>query len=215
MRETLSLTQVKNWLKIFSVSIITISDELNLLDSATGDGEHGSNLSVGAHSILEYVELVPVETIGQFFEGVGMIIVNSVGGASGALYGTLFLRLGKVSGDKTEMDLQLLSESFNYARSGISELGRVKAGDKTLFDALNPAVEIFLSGASSGKSLRAAISEARIAADQGRAGTAIMEARIGRGSYQQQRSIGHIDPGATSMAKLFEALDATVPKFEY
>lgn len=207
MNETLSIAQCQNWLFIFSNTIIQISNDLDTLDAATGDGEHGSNLSTGSRAILKYLASAPAKTLGKFFEDIGMTIVNNVGGASGALYGTLFLRLGELSGNVAEVDLQTISTALSYARDGIVELGRVKTGDKTLLDALDPAVETLLESASSGACLHTAISNARIAADLGRERTASLVARKGRGSYQGERSIGHIDPGATSMAKLFESLE--------
>jgi len=207
MEESLTISCSSKWLSIFSNHIIHIEEDLNVLDMATGDGEHGSNLSSGSRAILKYLENEPTKTLGEFFEEIGMTIINNVGGASGALYGTLFLRIGEVTGNNAEANLEMLSKALDHARAGVIELGRVKTGDKTLLDALDPAVEILLHGASSGETMKTALSKAWLAADQGRQNTAGMEARKGRGSYQGQRSIGHIDPGATSMAKLFESLD--------
>jgi len=210
MRASLSISECQDWLSIFSKTMIQLTDELNVLDAATGDGEHGSNLNNGARAILIYLETAQAHTLGEFFEDIGMTIVNHVGGASGALYGTLFLRLGEIMNDSPEAQLTDLSKAFAHARDGIVELGRVKPGDKTLLDALNPAVESLLGDATLRVSLPIATSNARLAADAGRLATAEMSARKGRGSYQGDRSIGHIDPGATSMAKLFESLNLAI-----
>lgn len=210
----LSIGDSQRWIKFFCNSVIEISDELNALDMETGDGEHGSNLSTGARSILENLERPKFVSLGEFFEAIGMIVINSVGGASGALYGTLFLRMADVTSNSTQADLLLLSRAVLHARDGIMELGRVKPGDKTLLDALNPAAESLLESASDKIDLNLAVSRARIAADNGREMTRLMEARIGRASYQGRRSVGHIDPGATSMAKLFEGLETSLNSTE-
>lgn len=202
----------QDWLKEFCEAILELEDYLNDLDTAIGDGEHGSNISNGAKALLESFKTSQIETLGEFFEFVGMTIINSVGGASGALYGTLFLRLSDIMTVRSSADLALISQAFNSALEGIMELGRVKPGDKTLVDALEPAVSSLIISVKESDDLVVAFTKAHCAAELGCAATAQMEARKGRGSYQGERSIGHIDPGATSMAALIETLSHTIHK---
>lgn len=197
------------WLLSFAEEILQNEDYLNELDTATGDGEHGSNMANGMQVLQEYFTTPQPPELGVFFENVGMAIVNSVGGASGALYGTLFLRLSNLFDSKTSIDLVSLGVAFSSASDGIIELGRVKPGDKTLLDTLYPTVISLRESVDNDEELHYALSNAKKAAAGGRESTFAMEARKGRGSYQGQRSIGHYDPGATSMALLFKTLSDT------
>lgn len=190
--------------------VIGLENHLNDLDAAVGDGEHGSNLTNGAKTLIEKIPYLKKASLGEFFDDVGMIIINSVGGASGALYGTFFLRVSDITVGKQEADLTLLTRAFDSALAGIVELGRVKPGDKTLVDALRPAVDSLHDSVKNSETLLTAVTKAHYVAELGCMATANMEARKGRGSYQGDRSIGHIDPGATSMAALFGALSHTV-----
>jgi dihydroxyacetone kinase-like protein len=215
MRDSANLNTLiaQNWLEEFSKIVISLEDYLNELDAAVGDGEHGTNLSNGARALRQGFSNFKSGTLGEFFEDSGMTIINSVGGASGALYGTLFLRLSDVLSNHREANLTLLSQAFNSSLSGIMELGRVKPGDKTLVDALEPAVTSMLSSVQNSENLLTAIKKAHYAAELGCSSTASMEARKGRGSYQGNRSVGHIDPGATSMAALFGALSNSISNY--
>lgn len=209
MSITLNTELASKWLLSFSKEILSKEDYLNELDAATGDGEHGSNMATGMRAISELLNTPQPPDLGTFFENIAMTLVNSVGGASGALYGTLFLRLSDVTANCEIADLEVLSRSFQSAVNGIMELGRVKPGDKTLLDALNPAVISLVDSVKTHQDLITGLEAASIASDLGRAATAVMEARKGRGSYQGERSIGHIDPGATSMSLLFSTLYQT------
>ena len=197
------------WLLSFAEEILQNEEYLNELDSATGDGEHGSNMASGMSALQKHFTVPQSADLGVFFENVGMAIINSVGGASGALYGTLFLRLSNMCDQRTSIDLINLEVAFSSALEGIMELGRVKPGDKTLLDALYPATVSLQKSVNEKEELHYALSKAMAAADEGCKSTFAMEARKGRGSYQGQRSIGHIDPGATSMALLFKTLSDT------
>ncbi len=203
----------QNWLTEFCKAVIEREDYLNELDAAVGDGEHGSNLSNGSQALLESFKGTQSKSLGEFFESVGMTIINSVGGASGALYGTLFLRLSDIAANRATASLNTMSRAFESALEGIMELGRAKPGDKTLVDALNPAVISLIASVKNSDDLRAAFAKAHHAAELGCAKTAQMEARKGRGSYQGERSIGHVDPGATSMTALFKTLSNSIDFF--
>lgn len=201
-----SIPLAENWLHEFCKAVIEIEEYLNELDTAVGDGEHGSNICNGARALQECLGTHGSKSLGEFFEFVGMTIINSVGGASGALYGTLFLRLSDVTANRSSATLNTITQAFEFALNGIKELGRVKPGDKTLVDALDPAVKSLILSVDNSDNLLVAFAKAHNAAELGCAKTAQMEARKGRGSYQGQRSIGHVDPGATSMTALFETL---------
>ena len=208
-----SIPIAKNWLNDFCEAVIELEDYLNELDAAVGDGEHGSNISNGARALLEAFKGPKSESLGEFFEFAGMTIINSVGGASGALYGTLFLRLSDITANRATANLNTMSQAFESALEGIMELGRAKPGDKTLVDALNPAVSSLIASVKNSDDLLGAFTKAHHAAELGCAETAQMEARKGRGSYQGERSIGHIDPGATSMTALFKTLSNSIDFF--
>ena len=208
-----SIPIAKNWLNDFCEAVIELEDYLNELDAAVGDGEHGSNISNGARALLEAFKGPQSKLLGEFFEFAGMTIINSVGGASGALYGTLFLRLSDITANRATANLNTMSQAFESALEGIMELGRAKPGDKTLVDALNPAVSSLIASVKNSDNLLGAFTKAHHAAELGCAATAQMEARKGRGSYQGERSIGHIDPGATSMTALFQTLSNSIDFF--
>jgi dihydroxyacetone kinase-like protein len=209
MSATLSQEAVTTWLERFCAEVVAAESRLNELDSATGDGEHGSNLSQGAAAVRALLQDRRFGDVQEQLEAVAMAIVNSVGGASGALYGTFFLRLSDVGEGRISLDLTGLTEGLGSALAGIRELGGAGPGDKTLVDAIHPAVTALESPANRSAGLVAALDRAAAAAEQGRDATAVMVARMGRGSYLGDRSRGHVDAGATSMAMLFRCLHAS------
>ncbi|WBB78471.1 dihydroxyacetone kinase subunit DhaL [Micromonospora sp. WMMD882] len=206
MPATLSQATVTAWLERFCAEIVAAESRLNELDSATGDGEHGSNLSQGAAAVRALLRQGRSDDLQQQLEGVAMALVNSVGGASGALYGTFFLRLSDVGVGRTALGLTDLTEGLRSALAGIRELGGSAPGDKTLVDALHPAVAELDSPAARSAGLVPALDRAAQAAERGRDATAAMVARMGRGSYLGDRGRGHVDAGATSMAMLLRCL---------
>jgi len=206
----ISIPMAEKWLSEFAKAVIALENYLNELDAAVGDGEHGSNLCNGARQLQESLKMHQSKSLGEFFEFVGMTIINSVGGASGALYGTLFLRLSDVTANRTSANLNVIAQAFESALEGIMELGQVKPGDKTLVDALDPAVKSLITSVKNSESLREAFAKAHRAAEIGCVDTARMEARKGRGSYQGERSIGHTDPGAASITTLLEFLSHSI-----
>lgn len=205
--QTLSMATLSDWLRRFSDALTISEAHLNELDSATGDGEHGSNLAQGALAVAKLLgREQPFIDVREQFEAVGMAVVNSVGGASGALYGTFFLRLSDVGAGTTELDLRQLTVGLTSALSGMRELGGASPGDKTLVDALHPAIVALQEQSHDGADVLEALARAAAAAEKGRDATSGMTARMGRGSYLGERSLGHIDAGATSMALLLRCL---------
>jgi dihydroxyacetone kinase-like protein len=207
MVTALSLDDLRAWLEHFGATVTSQQAVLDELDSATGDGEHGSNLVRGVAAMRGVLE-GEFPDARAFLDAVGMAIVNSVGGASGALYGTVFLRLSDEGEGTTTLDLDRLTRGLASAAAGIGELGRTQPGDKTLLDAIAPAVAALRTAAAAGPDLAEATRQAAVAAEAGRDATAEMLARVGRGSYLGDRSLGHVDAGATSMAQLFRSLHA-------
>ena len=208
MARSLTQADIERWLRHFAAAVERRRTELDELDAATGDGEHGSNLCRGVEALSLVLDSRQFADVQEQLLAVGMAIVNSVGGASGALYGSLFLRLSDVGDGRSALRVDELAEGFASAADGIAELGRSSPGDKTLLDALHPAVVALSGNAATG--LVDALHRAAAAAEEGRDATAAMLARVGRGSYLGDRSLGHVDAGATSMAQLFRSLYETV-----
>lgn len=209
MTTTLSQDTVTTWLERFCAEVMAAESRLNELDSATGDGEHGSNLCQGAVAVRALLRDSQFDDVQEQLIAVAMTIVNSVGGAGGALYGTFFLRLSDVGEGRKALDLGELTDGLGFALAGIRELGGSAPGDKTLVDAIQPAVTELESPATRPAGLVTALDRAATAAERGRDATAGMVARMGRGSYLGDRSRGHVDAGATSMAMLLRSLHTT------
>ncbi|MFF9864878.1 dihydroxyacetone kinase subunit DhaL [Streptomyces sp. NPDC013953] len=176
------------------------ADRLTELDSAIGDADHGANLQRGFAAVLTVVEKEEPATPGAVLTLAGRQLISTVGGASGPLYGTLLRRTGKALGDAASVAPAQLAEALRAGVAAVAQLGGAAAGDKTMLDALQPAVEAL------GESLGESFAAAAEAADQGALATVPMQARKGRASYLGERSVGHQDPGATSSALLFAAL---------
>jgi len=199
------LSQFKDWLTEFARLIADHRDELTRLDAAIGDADHGTNMQRGMTAVLAGLS---GDTVAAVCKGAGMTLVSTVGGASGPLYGTFFLRFGAAAGEVAELDPTAFAAAMRAGLDGIVARGKAEREDKTMFDALAPAVETLEAGvgASLGDALHAAVD----AADKGRDRTIEMVARKGRASYLGERSIGHQDPGATSVALLVHAAASTL-----
>jgi dihydroxyacetone kinase phosphoprotein-dependent L subunit len=194
------------WMVRFSELVTADADRLTRLDSAIGDGDHGSNLDRGMRAAVAALseDLPP----GKVLMTAGRTLVSKTGGASGPLYGTALRRAGKALGDAPEVDAAGLGAALRAALEGIQELGKAEEGDKTMVDALIPAVAAYDAAAGSG--IAAAARAALDAAEKGAEATVPLQARKGRASYLGPRSVGHLDPGAASTVLLFRALvDAT------
>ncbi|MFD5898472.1 dihydroxyacetone kinase subunit DhaL [Streptomyces sp. NPDC060366] len=189
----------RRWLLAVAAAVEREAGRLTELDSAIGDADHGSNLQRGFRAVTASLESEPPETPGATLILAGRRLISTVGGASGPLYGTLLRRTGKALGDSPEVTAAQLAEALGAGVAAVAQLGGAKAGDKTMIDALEPAV------AALGTSFAAAAT----AADEGAVATVPLQARKGRASYLGERSIGHQDPGATSSALLIAALAAT------
>ncbi|KAA0111018.1 dihydroxyacetone kinase subunit L [Mycolicibacterium sp. P9-22] len=197
-------TLVIGWLREFARLIAENAQYLSDLDAAVGDADHGINMERGMTAVIAALDEEPPADLPALFKKVGMTLVSSVGGASGPLYGTLFLRMAPAFG----ADAAGAAEFAKALRAGVDGVvarGRAEAGDKTMFDALAPALDALDGALAAGTDLAPALQQAAAAADGGRDATESMVARKGRASYLGQRSVGHIDPGATSSAMLISA----------
>ena len=190
----MTVDELKSWLREFARLIAEHRDELTELDAAIGDADHGTNMDRGMTAVIENLD---GGTIGAVCKQAGMTLVRSVGGASGPLYGTFWLRFGVAAGEVTSLSASGLAVAMRAGLDGVVARGKAEHDDKTMFDALAPAVEAIEAGGT--------LQAAADAADKGRDATIEMLARKGRASYLGERSVGHQDPGATSAALLVRA----------
>jgi dihydroxyacetone kinase-like protein len=202
---TVSLDRLIDWLARFDALVTEQRSYLTELDSAIGDGDHGANLVRGLAAASAKEDAEKPDHVDDLFKLVGMALIGSVGGASGPLYGTFFLRFSASAGHVTELTPEALAAGLDAGLRGIVERGKAERDDKTMFDAIEPAVRAFETGIAVGDVAQAAALASR-AAQAGRDATAGLVARKGRASYLGERSVGHIDPGAASAALLFQAL---------
>jgi phosphoenolpyruvate---glycerone phosphotransferase subunit DhaL len=203
-----TLDQLTGWLRRLHELVIKNQIELTDLDSAIGDADHGINMARGMNAVIDKLDGGQPARVNDLFKTVAMTLVMSVGGASGPLYGTFFLRFAGATGPAIELDAEALHTALRAGLTGVVERGKAKPGDKTMVDALSPALDAMEAVIKKGGDLVAAVTAARDAAASGRDATVPMVARKGRASYLGERSAGHMDPGAASMSMLFDALAA-------
>ena len=178
---------------------------LTQLDSAVGDGDHGNNMHRGFQAALERLEGTDPQTPSDVLKAVSMALVNKVGGAAGPLYGTAFLRASTALSSKEDLSPEDVAGALEAALGGIKQRGKAEVGDKTIVDALEPAVESAKEAASSGGGAGEVFRAAAEAAEEGAEATVPLTARRGRASYLGPRSAGHMDPGARSTYLLLDA----------
>jgi dihydroxyacetone kinase-like protein len=200
----LDLPALESWIREFARLIADRRDELTELDSAIGDADHGTNMDRGLSAVLTALDAAPPTDPSALFKQVGMTLISKVGGASGPLYGTLFLRMAGASGDGA-LDGGTWARALRAGLEGVLARGKAEPGDKTMVDALGPACDALDAALADDASLGEALRRAAAAAARGRDGTVPMIARKGRASYLGERSIGHQDPGATSSTLLLDA----------
>lgn len=207
---TVSKDQIVQWLEKTAVVLNQNRDYLTQLDSAIGDADHGSNMDRGFKKVVEKLPTVADKDIGNILKTVGMTLISSVGGASGPLYGTFYMRSGMAAAAKEELTDDDLVELLQAGVDGIIQRGRAQVGDKTMVDALTPAMEALRSAVTDGKGTVEAVRDMVAAAEQGMKDTTPLQAKKGRASYLGERSIGHQDPGATSSYLVLNALLETL-----
>jgi phosphoenolpyruvate---glycerone phosphotransferase subunit DhaL len=195
--------QVRDWLRRFADTIAEHRMELVRLDTAIGDGDHGTNMDRGMRKVMEKLDGSEPGDIGADLKAAGMALVSSVGGAAGPLYGTLFLQMGTALSGQEEVDLAGWAAAWRKGLEGVQARGKAEPGDKTMVDALIPAIEALEGASDLGEGLRAATQ----AAEEGMRATIPLVARKGRASYLGERSKDHQDPGATSTYYLFKSAE--------
>jgi dihydroxyacetone kinase-like protein len=208
MSTRITTAQLVDWLGRWRDAVTDQKDHLTDLDRAIGDADHGFNLARGTAAVTEKLEATPPQDVAGLGKVAGMALVMSVGGASGPLFGTFFLRFGTAGGDATELDAPGLGDALHAALDGVIERGKAHAGDKTMLDAIIPALEAYDQAVADDADISAALAAAAAATATGRDATVPMIAHKGRASYLGERSAGHMDPGAASATLLFEALAA-------
>ncbi|MFF8409428.1 dihydroxyacetone kinase subunit DhaL [Streptomyces omiyaensis] len=197
MTESYGAAFVVRWMEAAAGAVEREAGRLTELDSAIGDADHGTNLRRGFAAVAEELAKEPPGTPGAVLVTAGRLLISTVGGASGPLYGTLLRRAGKELGEAGEVTRDGLARALAAGVAAVGQLGGAAPGDKTMLDALTPAVA----------ALPESFAAARAAADAGAAATVPLRARKGRAGYLGERSVGHQDPGATSSALLFAALE--------
>jgi dihydroxyacetone kinase-like protein len=206
---SITSTEVRDWIRAYAAEIAEHRAELVRLDTAIGDGDHGTNMDRGMRKAVEKLDGTEGEDIGALLKAVGMALVSSVGGAAGPLYGTLFLQMGMASTGREELDLAGWTAALEAGVKGVQTRGKAEPGDKTMVDALLPALEALRAADGEGSGLADALRRSADAAEEGMKATIPLEARRGRASYLGPRSVGHQDPGATSTQLLLEAAART------
>src|SRR5207248_9636802 len=199
-------TTVTTWMREIETSVTQQRDRLGQLDAAIGDGDHGTNMTRGFAAVVQALSQDQEAPPGRLLILAGRTLVSSVGGASGPLWGSALRSGGRVLGDQATFDGPQLVEVLAAALASVKDLGAASVGDKTMVDALEPAVEELRQRLSGGASVADSLGGAVEAAEAGMRATIPLQARKGRASYLGERSIGHQDPGATSTALIIRAL---------
>ncbi|HEX8497306.1 MAG TPA: dihydroxyacetone kinase subunit DhaL [Actinomycetales bacterium] len=210
MADGITAADLGDWLRAFAAAVREHSAELTELDSAIGDADHGTNMERGLAAAVTAVEALDSPTPKALLQKVGTTMVSSVGGTSGPLYGTFFLRLANSVADADPVTPAQLAAAVRAGLEGVAARGKAEPGDKTMLDALGPAADALDAAVAGGGSLGEALAAASAAADGGRDATVPLQARKGRASYLGERSVGHQDPGATSLALMFAAAATTL-----
>jgi phosphoenolpyruvate---glycerone phosphotransferase subunit DhaL len=196
------------WLRDYAAVVHDNAALLTELDSAIGDADHGSNMDRGMSAIVALLDANSFDTPDALFKKIGMTLVSTVGGASGPLYGTFFLRLGAALAGVDPIDATAFGAALRAGVEGVLMRGKADLDDKTMYDALAPALAAY--DAAAGDGIGPALSAASAAAAAGRDRVTPLVARKGRASYLGERSADHQDPGATSVTLLLESAAATL-----
>jgi dihydroxyacetone kinase-like protein len=201
---SLDTETVLRWLRDCARVFVAHKDELTALDSAIGDGDHGANMARGFTAVDTKLDGLKGKDLGTVFKTVAMTLISTVGGASGPLYGTFFLKAAESAVGKTALDPQELFDAFHHGLDGLMTRGKAVVGEKTMVDALLPAIDALKP--IDHDTLSAALDRAVAAAQKG-ADTAVpLVAKKGRASYLGERSANHADPGCASSVLLLESL---------
>ncbi|EPK9868134.1 dihydroxyacetone kinase ADP-binding subunit DhaL [Serratia ureilytica] len=202
----LTKQQVVDWLMRCGEVFSRERDFLTQLDTEIGDADHGLNMNRGFNKVVEKLPSVADKDIGFILKNTGMTLLSSVGGASGPLFGTFFIRAAQAANAKQSLDLAELHQMMQEGVEGVVMRGKAEPGDKTMCDAWWPVVESLGQSAQQNLSVTEALQRAADSAERAVESTITMQARKGRASYLGERSIGHQDPGATSVMLMMKTL---------
>jgi dihydroxyacetone kinase-like protein len=209
---TVQSDTIAAWMAEIGAAVRAQRDQLTQLDAAIGDGDHGTNMVRGFDAVERALAGRGEDAPGQVLITCGKTLVSTVGGASGPLWGSALRRAGRSLGHAPEIDGDRLVRALEAALAAIQELGAAEVGDKTIVDALEPAVAALRTALGAGEPLARALEAAAEAAEEGAQATVPLQARKGRASYLGERSVGHQDPGATSTALIMRALVRAVAR---
>jgi phosphoenolpyruvate---glycerone phosphotransferase subunit DhaL len=201
----LTSDQMIKWVERYAALLAENKDYLTQLDSAIGDADHGANMDRGFKAVLAKKADFQGKDIATVFKTVAMTLISTVGGASGPLYGTFFLQAALATPGKSSVSPEEFGALLEKGVNGVIQRGKAAPGDKTMIDAMQPAVVVYQKAVQGGESVAAALSKAVATSQEGMKATIPLVAKKGRASYLGDRSAGHQDPGATSSALLFQA----------
>jgi len=201
---------ITSWMREIDAAVRRERDHLVQLDAAIGDGDHGTNMTRGFEAVVQALDGDPGSPPGKLLILAGRTLVSTVGGASGPLWGSALRSGGRVLGEQPTFEGPELVQVLAAALASVKDLGTAAVGDKTMVDALEPAVEALRTRLTEGTSIDDALDAAAAAAETGMRATVPLQARKGRASYLGERSVGHQDPGATSTALIIRALQRAV-----
>jgi dihydroxyacetone kinase-like protein len=207
---TITADQIIAWIERYSIRIAEQKEFLTKLDSDIGDADHGANMNRGFQAVLAKKAELEGKDIGALLKIVAMTLISTVGGAAGALYGTFFLQASSVTTGKTVLTPDEFLLVLEKGLAGIVLRGKAAMGDKTMVDALHPAVKACRRAIEANKPLDQALAQAVVAAEAGLQSTVPLMARRGRASYLGERSVNHQDPGATSTLLLLQSAAETI-----
>lgn len=202
--------QIIKWLENSAAVLKENKEYLTQLDSAIGDADHGINMNRGFTKVMEKLPSVIDKDIGNILKTTGMTLISTVGGASGPLYGTFFMRGGMAMGAKEELSDEDLLKLLEAGVEGVVQRGRAELQDKTMIDTWFPALDALRGALANGSNIISALKATVAAAEAGMKATIPLQARKGRASYLGERSIGHQDPGATSSYLMIKTLLVTI-----
>jgi phosphoenolpyruvate---glycerone phosphotransferase subunit DhaL len=203
-------TTITSWMREIEASVRAERDHLVQLDAAIGDADHGINMARGFAAVVQALGADAGSPPGKLLILAGRTLVSTVGGASGPLWGSALRSGGRTLGDQATFEGPQLVDVLAAALASVKDLGTASLGDKTMVDALEPAVDKLRERIAAGDSLGQALDDAAGAAEAGMRATIPIQARKGRASYLGERSVGHQDPGATSTALIMRALQKAV-----
>ncbi|MBD2307913.1 dihydroxyacetone kinase ADP-binding subunit DhaL [Chroococcidiopsis sp. FACHB-1243] len=203
-------SQVIQWLQNFATEIEQNKKYLTELDAAIGDADHGINMDRGFKKVASQLPSVTDKDISTILKTVSMTLISTVGGASGPLYGTFFLKASTAVTGKEELATEDLLKLLQVGLEGVVQRGKAQLGDKTMIDVLSPVVDNFQKSVDNNQTTLVAMQQVVIVAEQAMKDTIPMLAKKGRASYLGDRSIGHQDPGATSTYLMLKSLLAAL-----